>query len=71
MIPNPDGSTTLDLEGFNAVLLFPTDNAGPTGLATPGAFLIVGRAVINVSPDGMFTMQSVGGQVTDVCAALS
>jgi hypothetical protein len=69
-IPNPDGTTTEKLQGWNAVLLFPTDNGG-SGLNPPGAYLIVGSAVINVSPAGVFTVQSVSGQVTNVCAALS
>jgi hypothetical protein len=52
--------------GHNVVFLFPTDN--PPG---PSTTLIVGRALIDVSPTGDFDVQSVSGTQTDICALLS
>jgi hypothetical protein len=63
---NPDGSSTLQLTGHNVVILFPTDN--PPG---PSTTLIVGRALIHVSPSGDFDVLSVSGSQTDICALLS
>jgi hypothetical protein len=51
----------------NVVILFPTDN--PPG---PSTTLVVGRAVIIISPpNNHFDVLSVTGQQTDICGLLS
>ena len=62
---NLDGSFTEVDTGHNILILFPTDN--PTG---PSTTLIVGRLVFTVDAFGVFTVQTVSGKVTDICAAL-
>jgi hypothetical protein len=63
---NPDGSFTQELTGHNVLILFPTDiPAGPT------TTLYVGRVVFTSDPSFNFTLQSVSGNSTDVCAAVS
>ena len=62
---NLDGSYTETDTGHNILILFPTDN--PAG---PSTTLIVGRLVFTVDAFGVFTVQTVSGKVTDICAAL-
>jgi len=65
---NPDGSQTQMLTGHNVLILFPTDN--PPG---PSTTLIVGRVVFTIAPPptGVFNVQEVSGNTTDICGALS
>jgi hypothetical protein len=63
---NPDGSSTWDITGHNVLILFPTDV--PAG---PSTTLHVGRVVFTVDSSGVFTVQQVSGQTTDICAVLS
>lgn len=63
---NPDGSSIEQLTGNNVLILFPTDN--PAG---PSTTLIVGRATVAVSADGVFTVQSISGRQVDICEALA
>lgn len=62
---NPDGSQTWVVTGHNVLILFPTDV--PAG---PSTTLYVGRVVFTVDTSGVFTLQSVSGKSTDICAAL-
>jgi hypothetical protein len=63
---NPDGSSTVAITGHNVLILFPTDV--PAG---PSTTLHVGRVVFTVDTSGVFTVQQVSGQTTDICAVLS
>jgi hypothetical protein len=63
---NPDGSSTVTDTGHNVLILFPTDV--PAG---PSTTLYVGRVVFTVDSDGVFTVQQVSGETTDICAVLS
>src|SRR5215510_10744361 len=63
---NSDGSSTQTLTGHNLLILFPTDN--PPG---PSTTLIVGRVVFTVDVNGVFNVQEVSGNTTDICGALS
>jgi len=64
---NPDGTETWVVTGHNVLILFPTDV--PAG---PSTTQYVGRVVFTVDPTtGVFTLQSVSGNSTDICAALS
>lgn len=63
---NGDGTQTVTAEGHNVVILFPTDS--PAG---PSTTLIVGRLVYDVDSAGNFTVESVSGTTTDVCARLA
>jgi hypothetical protein len=63
---NPDGSQTVTGTGHTVLILFPTDV--PAG---PSTTLVQGRIVYTIAPDGVFTLQEVSGQTTDICAALS
>jgi hypothetical protein len=63
---NLDGSSTQTLTGHNILILFPTDN--PPG---PSTTLIVGRVVVTVDVNQVFSVQEVSGNTTDICAALS
>jgi hypothetical protein len=65
-VENPDGSTTQTLIGQWLVILFPTDV--PPG---PSTTIYVGRVVVDIATDGVWTIESVSGTTTDVCAALS
>ena len=65
-ITNAAGLTRLTLTGHNVVFFFPTDN--PAG---PSTTLVVGREVIAVDASGQFTLVSVTGTATDICAALT
>jgi hypothetical protein len=62
---NPDLSQTWTITGHNVLVLFPTDV--PAG---PSTTLYVGRVVYTVDTSGVFTLQSVSGTSTDICAAL-
>jgi len=63
---NPDGSYTQTITGHNVLILFPTDV--PAG---PSTTLHLGRVVFTVDTSGVFTVQQVSGQTTDICAVLS
>jgi hypothetical protein len=63
---NPDGSSTVATTGHNVIILFPTDV--PAG---PSTTLYVGRVVYTVDSSGVFTVQQVSGETTDICAVLS
>lgn len=63
---NPDGSVTLVATGHNVIILYPTDV--PAG---PSTIQYVGRVVISIDPDEVWTVQSVSGTSTDICATLS
>ena len=63
---NPDGSSTVATTGHNVIVLFPTDV--PAG---PSTTLYVGRVVFTVDSSGVFTVQQVSGETTDICAVLS
>ena len=65
VVLNPDGSYTSTDTGHNVLVLFPTDV--PAG---PSTTLYVGRVVFAVDTTGVFTLQSVSGTSTDICAAL-
>ena len=65
-ITNAAGLTRLTLTGHNVAFFFPTDN--PAG---PSTGLVVGREVIAVDASGQFTLVSVTGTTTDICAALT
>jgi hypothetical protein len=62
---NPDGTQTWAVTGHNLLVLFPTDV--PAG---PSTTLHVGQVVFTVDPAEVFTVQSVTGTSTDICAAL-
>jgi hypothetical protein len=62
---NPDGSETWAITGHNVLILFPTDV--PAG---PSTTLYVGRVVFTVDTSDVFTVLSVSGTSTDICAAL-
>ena len=63
---NPDGSQKWVVTGHNVLILFPTDV--PAG---PSTTQYVGRVIFTVDTSGVFTLQSVSGKSTDICAALS
>jgi len=63
---NSDGSFTETITGHNVLILFPTDV--PAG---PSTTLHVGRVVYTVDINGVFTVEEVSGQTTDICAVLS
>jgi hypothetical protein len=63
---NPDGSGAITILGKNIVINFPTDF--PPG---PSTTLYVGRVIFTVDTNGVWTLQQVSGQTTDICAALS
>jgi hypothetical protein len=63
---NPDGSQKWVVTGHNVLILFPTDV--PAG---PSTTQYVGRVVFTVDTSGVFTLLSVSGKSTDICAALS
>jgi hypothetical protein len=66
LVLNPDGTRTETLTGHSVTILFPTDV--PAG---PSTTLHVGRVVIAIDANGVFTVQSVSGRSTDICAELS
>lgn len=61
-----DGTRTNRMTGHNVLIMFPTDV--PAG---PSTTLYVGQVVFTVDSDGVYTLQSVRGDSTDVCAALA
>ena len=63
---NLDGSSTVAATGHNLLILFPSDI--PAG---PSTTLIKGRLVFTVDTDQVFTVQSINGNTTDLCAVLS
>jgi len=63
---NADGTLTEVTTGHSIIILFPTD--APPG---PSTKLYVGRVVITIDPQNNYTLQSVSGDTTDICAALS
>jgi hypothetical protein len=63
---NSDGSYTETDTGHNLLILFPTDI--PAG---PSTTLIVGRVVFTVDSAFNFTVQTLSGKTTDICAAVS
>jgi len=65
---NPDGSTTWQSTGHQAIIALPTDVWVPPG---PSTTLYVGRLVATTDPDEVYTLISFTGDSTDVCAALS
>jgi hypothetical protein len=60
----PDGSGQMSLMGNNVVILFPADGG-------PSTTVYSGRVVIDVAPDGAWTVQTIAATALDVCAALS
>ncbi len=66
---NPDGSSTFVSTGNLLLVLFSTD-AGGAGLSPTSTTLIAGRTVFTVDEEGVFTVESVRGKQTDICAAL-
>lgn len=62
---NPGGSYTETDTGHDVIILFPTDN--PPG---PTTTLIAGRVVFTVDTSGNFNVQSMHGNITDICAVL-
>ena len=61
----PDGSQKMALMGHGAVILFPTDNGGPS------TTLYAGRVTVDISADGVWTVTKTAGTASDICAALS
>jgi len=61
-----DGSLTVQDTGHNVVVLFPTDV--PAG---PSTTLYTGRLVYTVDLAGVFTVQSISGRTSDICARLA
>ena len=60
----PDGSAKMTLMGHNVVILFPSDGG-------PSTKLYVGRVVIGVAADGVWTVGPAAGPAMDICARLS
>jgi len=63
---NSDGTSTVVSTGHNVLILFPTDI--PAG---PSTTLYVGQIVYTVDASGVFTLQSISGRTTDLCALLA
>jgi hypothetical protein len=61
----PDGSQKLALLGSGVVILFPSDNGGPS------TTLYTGRVTVDVAADGVWTVTKTFGRASDICAALS
>jgi len=61
----PDGSKKMALMGHGAVILFPTDNGGPS------TTLYAGRVTVDISAAGVWTVTKTAGTAIDICAALS
>jgi len=59
-----DGTSRMALTGHNVLILFPADGG-------PSTTLYVGRVVIRVAADGVWTVAPGAGTATDICAALS
>ena len=65
IIPNADGSITLEAMGNTVIILFDTDT--PPG---PSTTLYSGRVVIRVDDGSVFTLVTTAGAQTDICATL-
>jgi hypothetical protein len=63
---HPDGSISIDILGRSSINLLPTSI--PPG---PQFFVNSGRAVVEIRPDGLFTIVKLSGNQEDICAALS
>lgn len=61
-----DGSSSNVLTGHNVVIMYPTDV--PAG---PSTTLYQGRVTYTVDTAGVWTVESVSGKTTDICAAVS
>ena len=61
----PDGSQKMALMGHGVVILFPTDNGGPS------TTLYAGRVTVDIAADGVWTVTKTAGTAIDICAALS
>jgi hypothetical protein len=65
--PNPDGSSTGELNGHSFMILFPTDT--PSG---PSSTLYQGKVVYTLDSSQTFTtIKSTTGHKTDLCKELS
>lgn len=62
---NPDETQTVSATGHNVIILFPTDY--PPG---PTTTQYVGRVVYTIDSGGVWTLQDVRGESTDICDAL-
>ena len=67
---NLDGSQTYVSTGNLLLILFSTDPGGD-GLTPTSTTLISGRTVFTVDRAGVYTVESVTGTTTDICAALA
>lgn len=65
-----DGTTTVEFTGHLLLVLFSSD-VGGDGLTPTSTTLIAGRTVITIDENGVFTVESVSGKTTDICAALA
>ena len=61
-----DATSTVELIGHQLLFMFPSDV--PPG---PSSTLYVGRVVIHVDADEVFTILQTSGRATDMCAALA
>jgi len=62
-----DGTQAVQSTGHNVIILFPTDV--PAG---PSTVQYIGLVTYTIDPSsGVFTLRSVSGKSTDICAALS
>lgn len=65
-----DGSQTYEFTGNLLLVLFDTDLGGD-GLTATSTTLIAGRTVFTVDESDVYTVQSVTGKTTDICAVLA
>ena len=65
IFPRPNDSYLIELLGNTVIILFPTDN--PAG---PSTTLVSGRVVFTIDNAGVFTLLTIDGHTTDICAAL-
>ena len=65
-----DDITTFEFTGNLLLVLFSSDIGG-AGLPPSSTTLIAGRTVFTVDSMGIFTVMSVSGKTTDICAALA
>ena len=61
---NADGSMVITATGHTLTVYFPTDGPGPAVIA------YIGQLVIDVDPDGVWTLVRNTGKEVDVCALL-
>ena len=64
MVFNADGSTTYKGTGYQIIIFFPTDPAGP------GAIQYIGKVVFTTDVNFVTTINDVDAKETDICAAL-